>query len=105
LARAVSSERVDGSLSGLVDRSEINVRDTVLASLRSLPSSITSYDFRDIVPVMSALATVVKGNFINLEALAAAIAFACPIVVSTESPLLSLAAEKLHIQVLIVPVA
>ena len=103
LARAVASERVDGSLSGLLERSETNIRDTVHASLRALPGSIISYDFRDIVPVMSAMATVVKGNFINLEALAVAIAFACPIVVSTESPLLSLAASKLHIQVLTVP--
>jgi hypothetical protein len=103
LGRAVAGIRIDGALSGLVEKANSNVRESVDSSLRSLPLSITTYDFRDIVPVMSAMAAVVKGNFINLEALSVAIAFGCPIVVATESRLLLEAAEKLHVEVLTIP--
>jgi hypothetical protein len=103
LGRAVAGIRIDGALSGLVESADSAIRASVHLSLRSLPPTITSYDFRDIVPVMSAMAAVVKGNFINLEALAVGIAFGCPIVVSTESRLLLEAAEKLHVEVLTIP--
>lgn len=48
---------------------------------------------------MAALSTVVKANFILLEAIALAITLDADIVTATRSPLLDQAAELLHLNV------
>ncbi len=65
-----------------------------MAELDRLLHSIGRLSLRDLVPVMRALRVSRPLNFLNAEALAAALMLDAELVVSTDGPLLRTAAEE-----------
>lgn len=99
LARAVASDRIDGALSSRIEHLAESDQAQVRKNLSGLPPFVNTKDPRHVVPLMAALSTVVKANFILLEAIALAITLDADIVTATRSPLLDQAAELLHLNV------
>src|SRR3546814_16943112 len=86
LSRAIADARMEGALSrrfaGLPDHRQALVR----AQLADL-SDIEIVAPKELVPVMSALATVVSPNVLTADAVASALVIDAPIVVSTSPEL------------------
>lgn len=91
LARAIAADRIEGALSrrfaGLADNRQSQVR----SQLDDL-STIEIVGAKELVPVMSALATVTSVNLLTADAVATALILDAPILVSTRSELLNRAA-------------
>ena len=97
LSRAVTAGSGAGSLSGRFQALDEPVRRGVLASLEELPEQIGLLSLRFVVPVMRALAVARPLNFLNAEALGAALLLDAAITVTVDAPLLRAGAADLAI--------
>jgi len=99
LTRAVLDDRSTGSLTRAFLRLPEEDQQRVREGLRSLPNEIGLLSFRRLVPIMAALEGVRRLNLLTAEAVAAALVLDADIAVTTRSPLLDGACERLGIQV------
>ena len=97
LGRAVSAGTGTGALSGRLQALDESMRQRVLASLEDLPDQIGLLSLRVVVPVMQALAVTRPLNFLNAEALGAALLLDASIAVTVEAPLLRSGAADLSV--------
>ena len=97
LGRAVTAGTGTGALSGRFQALDISVRQRVMASLEDLPDQIGLLSLRVVVPVMQALAVTRPLNFLNAEALGAALLLDASIVVTVDAPLLGAGASDLSV--------
>ena len=95
LGRAVTAGT--GSLSGRFQALDGSVREQVLASLEFLPDQIGLLSLRVVVPVMQVLAVTRPLNFLNAEALGAALLLDASLAVTVDAPLLRRGAEDLSV--------
>ena len=86
-----------GALSGRFQALDVSVRQRVSASLEDLPDQIGLLSLRVVVPVMQALAVTRPLNFLNAEALGAALLLDALIVVTVDAPLLRAGAADLSV--------
>ena len=102
LSRAISTGRVDGSLTrefaALID----DRRTYVHRLLEDLPSGVEILHPRDLVPSMSAVAALTSVNFLTAEAIATSLILEAPIVVSTRSALMERAASEAGVECIFV---
>ena len=66
--------------------------------LDDLPDTVEMVHPRDLVPSMSAVATLTSVNFLTAEAIAASLILEAPIVVSTRSQLMDRAAAQAGVE-------
>ena len=97
LGRAVTAGTGTGALSGRFQALDISVRQRVWASLEDLPDQIGLLSLRVVVPVMQALAATRTLNFLNAEALGAALLLDASIAVTVDAPLLRAGAADLSV--------
>lgn len=97
LGRAVTAGSGTGSLSGRFEALDEPTRELVRNALEVLPEEIGLLHLRVVVPVMQALSGRHRLNFVNVEALAAALLLDATILVATDAPLLRDAASSLAI--------
>ena len=97
LGRAVTAGTGTGALSGRFQALDDSVRQHVLASLEDLPDQIGLLSLRVVVPVMQALAVTRPVNFLNAEALGAALLLDASIAVTVDAPLLRAGANDLSV--------
>ena len=97
LGRAVTAGSGTGALSGRFQALDEPVRRGVLASLEELPDEIGLLSLRVLVPVMQALAVTRPLNFLNAEALGAALVLDATIAVNVDAPLLRSGATDLAV--------
>lgn len=97
LGRAVTAGTGTGALSGRFQALDISVRQRVWASLEDLPDQIGLLSLRVVVPVMQALAVTRALNFLNAEALGAALLLDASIAVTVDAPLLRAGAADLSV--------
>lgn len=97
LGRAVTAGTGTGSLSGRFQALEDSVRQRVRASLEDLPDEIGLLSLRNVVPVMQALTVTRPLNFLNAEALGAALLLDGSLVVTVDAPLLRSGAADLSV--------
>ena len=97
LGRAVTAGTGTGALSGRFQALDDSVRQRVMASLEDLPDQIGLLSLRVVVPVMQALAVTRPLNFLNAEALGAALLLDASIVVTVDAPLLGAGASDLSV--------
>jgi hypothetical protein len=97
LGRAVTAGTGEGQLSGRFQALDEPVRRRVLASLEDLPDQIGLLSLRIVVPVMQALAVTRPLNFLNAEALGAALLLEASIAVTVDAPLLRAGATDLAV--------
>lgn len=93
LSRALSTGRVDGSLTREFAALSDARRRYVHGLLEELPDVIEMLHPRDLVPSMSAVAALTSANFLTAEAIATSLVLEAPIVVSTRSALMDRAAS------------
>ena len=97
LGRAVTAGTGTGALSGRFQALDDSVRQRVMASLEDLPDQIGLLSLRVVVPVMQALAVTRPVNFLNAEALGAALLLDASIAVTVDAPLLRAGASDLSV--------
>ena len=97
LGRAVTAGTGTGALSGRFQALDVSVRQRVSASLEDLPDQIGLLSLRVVVPVMQALAATRTLNFLNAEALGAALLLDASIAVTVDAPLLRAGAADLSV--------
>ncbi len=97
LGRAVTAGTGSGALSGRFQALDVSVRQRVSASLEDLPDQIGLLSLRVVVPVMQALAVTRPLNFLNAEALGAALLLDASIAVTVDAPLLRAGAADLSV--------
>lgn len=97
LGRAVSTGTGAGALSGRFKALDDSVRHRVLTALEELPDQIGLLSLRVVVPVMQALAVTRPLNFLNAEALGAALLLDASIAVTVDAPLLRTGATDLSV--------
>ncbi len=97
LGRAVTAGTGTGALSGRFQALDVSVRQRVSASLEDLPDQIGLLSLRVVVPVMQALAVNRPLNFLNAEALGAALLLDASIAVTVDAPLLRAGAADLSV--------
>ena len=97
LGRAVTAGTGTGTLSGRFQALDVSVRQRVSASLEDLPDQIGLLSLRVVVPVMQALAVTRPLNFLNAEALGAALLLDAAIAVTVDAPLLRAGAADLSV--------
>lgn len=97
LGRAITAGSGTGSLSGRFQSLGEPGRERVLAALATLPEEIGLMSLRVLVPVMQAIAVSRPLNFLNAEALGAALLLNAALVVTTDAPLLRAGAADLGI--------
>ncbi len=91
LARAIATDRIEGSLRRRFAVLGDDRQSRVKAQLDDL-SRVEIVGAKELVPVMSALATVARVNLLTADAVATALVLDAPLLVSTPSPLLDAAA-------------
>jgi hypothetical protein len=97
LGRAIAAGTGTGALSGRFQALDDSVRQHVLASMEDLPEQIELLSLRIVVPVMQALAVTRPVNFLNAEALGAALLLDASIAVRVDAPLLRAGAADLSV--------
>lgn len=97
LGRAITAGSGTGSLSGRFHALAEAERSRVLIALDELPAEIGLLSLRVVVPVMQALRVTRPVNFVNAEALGAALLLDAPILVTTDASLLRTACSELAI--------
>lgn len=95
LGRAVTAGSGSGALSGRFRALDEPVRQRVVGALDELPEQIGLLSLRTVVPVMQALAVSRPLNFLNAEALGAALLLDAAIAVTVDAPLLRAGATDL----------
>ena len=103
LARAVSTGRVDGSLTREFASLSDARRTYVHGLLENLPDTIEILHPRDLVPSMSAIAALTTVNFLTAEAISTSMILASPVVVSTRSALMDRAAAIAGVECQVLP--
>ncbi len=103
LSRAISSGRVDGSLTREFAALSDDRRIYVHGLLEDLPDTIEMVQPRDLVPSMSAVATLTSVNFLTAEAIAVSLILEAPVVVSTRSQLMDRAATRAGVECSVLP--
>ena len=89
LARAVASERTEGSLTRRFADLAAQHRRQLQTALASLPDSIALVDARIAITVMVAVSEATRANLLTAEAIATSLIFDANIAVSIASPLLA----------------
>ena len=102
LSRAISTERVDGSLTREFAALSDARRSYVHRLLEDLPSIIEMLHPRELVPSMSAVAALTSVNFLTAEAIASSLILEAPTVVSTRSALMERAALEAGVECVVV---
>ncbi len=97
VANAAAHGSGTGSLSGRIASLPEDERRSFLAKLASLPDSIGLIGPRTLVPIMAAIHTPRRLNYLAAEAVGLAIAVEASIVVRTDSPLLRDACKAVHV--------
>lgn len=97
LGRAVAAGSGSGSLSGRFEALDESSRDLVRTGLDVLPEEVGLVSLRIVVPVMRAVSTRHRLNFLNAEALGAALLLDGTILVTTDAPMLREAADVLAV--------
>jgi hypothetical protein len=97
LGRAVTAGSGAGTLSSRFQALDEPIRRGVLAALDELPEEIGLLSLRVLVPVMQALAVTRPLNFLNAEALGAALLLDAAIAVTVDAPLLRSGATDLAV--------
>lgn len=97
LGRAVIAGSGSGSLSGSFEALEESSRDLVLTGLDVLPDEVGLVSLRIVVPVMRAVSTRHRLNFLNAEAVGAALLLDGTILVTTDAPMLREATDALAV--------
>jgi hypothetical protein len=102
---AAAAERGSGAgaLSGRITVLPDDEQRRVRARIASLPDAIGLVGARTLVPVMAALRSPRRLNFLSAEAVALALTAEATIAVRTDGPLLRLACEALHVGYRVVP--
>lgn len=103
LSRALSTGRVDGSLTREFAALSDDRRRYVHGLLEDLPNTIEMIHPRDLVPPMSAVAALTTVNFLTAEAIAASLVLEAPIAVSTRSALMGRAAAVAGVEYFVLP--
>ena len=98
LSRAISTGRIDGSLTREFAALSDDRRTYVHRLLEDLPNTVEMVHPRELVPSMSAVAALTSVNFLTAEALAASLILEAPIVVSTRSTLMDRAASRAGVE-------
>lgn len=101
LSRAISTGRVDGSLTREFASLSDDRRTYVHGLLEDLPDMVEMLHPRDLVPPMSAVAALTSVNFLTAEAIAVSLILEAPIVVSTRSQLMDRAASQAGVECLV----
>lgn len=89
LARAVGDQHSSGALTESFAALSSQEQESVRAALNDLPVQIGLYSARVLVPVMTALPTPRRLNFLTAEAVATALLLDAVVAVTTESALLA----------------
>jgi hypothetical protein len=97
LGRAVTAGSGSGALSGRFEALSEPIRRRVIGALEELPEQIGLLSLRVVVPVMQALAVTRPLNFLNAEALGAALLLDATIAVTVDAPLLRAGASDLAV--------
>ncbi len=97
LGRAVAAGSGSGSLSSRFADLDEPSRDLVRTGLDLLPEEIGLVSLRIVVPVMRAVATRHRLNFLNAEAIGAALLLDGTILVTTDAPMLREATAALAV--------
>jgi hypothetical protein len=99
LSRALHDTASSGALSRVFSELDPSSQARVLDATVSLPSEITLPSLRRLVPIMIVLDTGRRLNLLTGEALAAAVALDADVAVTTRSPLLDAACQRLGVHV------
>lgn len=102
LSRAISTGRVDGSLTRQFAALTDERRTYVHRLLEDLPNTVEMVHPRELVPSMSAVAALTSVNFLTAEAVAVSLILEAPIVVSTRSALMDRAASQAGVECFVV---
>jgi len=97
LGRAVAAGSGSGSLSSRFADLDDPARDLVRTGLDVLPEEIGLVSLRIVVPVMRAVSTRHRLNFLNAEAIGAALLLDGTILVTTDAPMLREATAALAV--------
>jgi hypothetical protein len=97
LGRAVAAGSGTGSLSARFEALEPSTRDLVRSGLDVLPEEVGLVNLRIVVPVMRTLSTRHRLNFLNAEAVGAALLLDATVLVTTDAPMLREATTALAI--------
>ncbi len=97
LGRAVAAGSGSGSLSGRFEALDESTRDLVRTGLDVLPEEVGLVNLRIVVPVMRAVSTRHRLNFLNAEAVGAALLLDGTVLVRTDAPLLREATAALAV--------
>ena len=103
LSRAISTGRLDGSLTREFASLSDARRTYVHGLLEDLPDAIEMLHPRVLVPPMSAVAALISVNFLTAEAIAASIILEATIVLSTRSALMDRAAAMAGVECIVLP--
>ena len=103
LSRALSTGRIDGSLTRQFASLSDERRTYLHRLLEDLPVTIEMLHPRDLVPSMSAIAATTSVNVLTAEAIAVSMILEAPILVSTRSPLMDRAATMAGVECLVLP--
>lgn len=98
LGRALTVGSGTGSLSGLLQALEPEVRSRVLRAIADLPRNVGLIHPRTTVPVMLGLRVRRPLNMINADTLAVAMLIGGAVAVTTDTPLLSESAADLGVE-------
>lgn len=97
LGRAIAAGSGSGSLSSRFGALDESTRDLVRTGLDVLPEEVGLVSLRIVVPVMRAVSTRHRLNFLNAEAVGAALLLDGTILVTTDAPMLREATGSLVI--------
>jgi hypothetical protein len=97
LGRAVTAGSGFGSLSSRFEALDDATRDLVQTGLDVLPEEVGLVSLRIVVPVMRVVSSRHRLNFLNAEAVGAALLLEAAILVTTDAPMLRDAAASLSI--------
>lgn len=103
LSRALNSPSMTGALSRKLGGLDSGRQNQVLHALDDLPPEIGLINFRDLVPIMSALQVTHPINMLNAEALAAGVLLDADLAVTTDSPILREGAARIGLAYRVVP--
>ena len=103
LSRALSTDRIDGSLTRQFASLSDDRRNYVHGLLEDLPATVEMLHPRDLVPSMSAIAALTSVNFLTAEAIGVSMILEAPILVSTQSALMTRAAAMAGVECLVLP--
>jgi hypothetical protein len=101
LSRAIAAGSTTGALSRRVSALTAEHMAEVIRLVDELPADILTLDPRTVVPVMSALSSVVPANVLTTKAVATALVLDADIAVSVRSDLLERSSEAARVRVLL----